>query len=194
MPAIKDNSKETFDDAVPDSSDTSLAVGSAGGTPPVVKTRAGGDGFFHPYKKGQGKVTRLSTAAAAAGILALTCNWLYSNLSITLGDALVSGGRTREAAVSLGRNISLLSATLIFLIGAFFAWRMMNSPRGADFLITTDHEMNKVNWASRKELFGSTRVVVIFLFFICIFLFCADIFFGWFFHVIGVLKTGPFAS
>ena len=42
----------------------------------------------------------------------------------------------------------------------------MNKPTNVDFLIATDSEMKKVNWTSRKELIGSTKVVIIFMFLI----------------------------
>ena len=47
----------------------------------------------------------------------------------------------------------------------------MNKPSNVDFLIATDSEMKKVNWTSRKELIGSTKVVIIFMFLIALFLF-----------------------
>ena len=37
----------------------------------------------------------------------------------------------------------------------------MNKPSNVDFLIATDSEMKKVNWTTKGELFGSTRVVVV---------------------------------
>ena len=67
----------------------------------------------------------------------------------------------------------------------------MNKPTNADFLIATDSEMKKVNWTTKGELFGSTRVVILFLFFIAIFLFLADQVLQLFFYMINVLKIKP---
>jgi preprotein translocase subunit SecE len=69
---------------------------------------------------------------------------------------------------------------------------MMNKPNNADFLIATDSEMKKVNWTSRRELFGSTKVVIIFMFLIAFLLFAFDIIFGYLFYFLDVLKTKPF--
>jgi preprotein translocase SecE subunit len=52
--------------------------------------------------------------------------------------------------------------------------------------------MKKVNWTSKKELIGSTKVVIIFMLLIAFLLFGFDVVFGYFFHLIGVLQTGPF--
>jgi preprotein translocase subunit SecE len=68
----------------------------------------------------------------------------------------------------------------------------MNKPANADFLIATDSEMKKVNWTSRKELIGSTKVVIVFMFLIAMLLFLFDIIFGYLFYFMGVLKSSPF--
>ena len=55
-----------------------------------------------------------------------------------------------------------------------------------------DSEMKKVNWTSRQELIGSTKIVIIFVFLITAILFGIDIIFGYVFHWIGILKQAPF--
>ena len=61
---------------------------------------------------------------------------------------------------------------------AWICWVVLNKPRNVDFLIATDSEMKKVNWTSRKELIGSTKIVIIFMFLIAAFLFSVDQIFG----------------
>jgi preprotein translocase subunit SecE len=61
-----------------------------------------------------------------------------------------------------------------------------------DFLIATDSEMKKVNWTTRAELMGSTKVVIFFVLLISAFLFMLDVIFGYFFQLIKVLEFGPF--
>ena len=39
--------------------------------------------------------------------------------------------------------------------------------------------MKKVNWTTRKELIGSTKVVILFMFFIALLLFVFDMIFGY---------------
>ncbi|RNC82861.1 MAG: preprotein translocase subunit SecE [Phycisphaera sp.] len=60
--------------------------------------------------------------------------------------------------------------------------------RSVDFLIATDGEMKKVNWSTRKEVQGSTIVVVIASFLLAFAIFVVDYGFGAFFKLIGVLQ------
>ena len=64
----------------------------------------------------------------------------------------------------------LLTAALIW-----FAWRLVNLPTFADFLIATEAEMNKVSWTSRRRLVQDTIVVMTTLIFMTVFLFVVDI-------------------
>ncbi len=74
------------------------------------------------------------------------------------------------------------------LLYSFFAWRLMNKPGNVDFLIATDGEMKKVNWTSKRELIGSTKVVILFMFAIAIILFVLDLLFNTVFYSIRVLN------
>ena len=147
------------------------------GSPPVERRPGDGRGFFTIYKKGQGYWTRMGTAFAAFGISALFGNFLYHQL---------------RAWFHVSKTTSLGIAVAISAALALFAWRMMNKPGNVDFLIATDSEMKKVNWTTRKELIGSTKVVIIFVLLISAILFVIDVLFGYFFHLIRVLEFGPF--
>ncbi len=61
--------------------------------------------------------------------------------------------------------------------------------RTCEFLIATDGEMKKVNWSTRKEIIGSTWVVVFACFLIAAFLFGIDFVFALFFRAVNVLET-----
>jgi preprotein translocase subunit SecE len=141
-------------------------------------------GFFHIYKSGQGYWTRMGTALGAGLIAALTANFLYQNMPIWLQGAGVAATRTKAMSI-------YIIGGLLALFGLFVFW-IMNKPGNADFMIATDSEMKKVNWTSKKELIGSTKVVIIFMFVIAFLLFAFDIIFGYLFYGIGVLKTKPF--
>lgn len=79
-------------------------------------------------------------------------------------------------------------AALIFLIGAIVIFHFVGrKPGTVDFLIATDGEMRKVNWSTKKEIYGSTMVVVTATFLIAGFLFAVDAGFSSFFRLIGVL-------
>jgi len=132
--------------------------------------------FFRIYKPGQGYWTRLGTIAGSALVLVLVIQLLYTRLDL----------------LGVPRRINTVVTAVIAIASALLLWRVLNKPSVVDFLIATESEMRKVNWTSRKDLFGSTKVVIFFMFLIAAALFCIDIVFGYFFHIIGVLQQGPF--
>jgi preprotein translocase subunit SecE len=96
------------------------------------------------YKRGQGKYTRMISALGGSVIVAIGCLQLY---------------RTLDAA-----DISLWVETMV-PVGLFIAlsvlmmW-MVNKPNIADFMISAEGEMKKVNWSTRQEVVVSTVVVI----------------------------------
>jgi preprotein translocase SecE subunit len=159
-------------------------------------------GFFTIYKSGQGYWTRMGTAAAAALLAVLAMGFLYQELPVPLISTFTPTGM--EKLSSADRELALKHATKLadnttlaicaaFLVGfSLLTFYLMNRPTNADFMIATDSEMKKVNWTSRKELVGSTKVVIAFMFMVAFFLFGLDILFGYFFKMLTVLKAGPF--
>ncbi len=78
----------------------------------------------------------------------------------------------------------------VMLLGSIAVyWFVGSNRRSVDFLINTDGEMRKVNWSTRKEIIGSTQVVIVAAFIIAAFLFLIDISFQQFFQFIGVLES-----
>src|SRR5450432_1639255 len=140
-----------------------------------------GSGFFTIYKHGQGYWTRLCTALGAALVLVMTVNFLWQNIPPYLLPTLTplnATGAQALAAAAKTRHIVMGICATVLLLGGLLLWRIINKPTNADFLIATDSEMKKVNWTSRKELIGSTKVVVFFMIIIAVMLFLVDIFFG----------------
>lgn len=139
-----------------------------------------GHGFFTIYKSGQGYWTRMGTAIGAVLLGLLITTQLYRYVPVLL--SLEGKTATRVA----------LGVAAAFAIGyTILAWYLINKPSHVDFLISTDSEMKKVNWTSRKELIGSTKVVIVFMLLIAVFLFACDLIFHTFFWLIGVLKVPP---
>jgi preprotein translocase SecE subunit len=66
---------------------------------------------------------------------------------------------------------------LLILSAIWLAWRAVNIPAFADFLIATEGEMNKVSWTTQKKLVQDTTVVLATVFLMAVFLFVVD--FGW---------------
>ncbi len=80
-------------------------------------------------------------------------------------------------------------AGLVLLIGAIIIfWVVGHKPTSAEFLIATDGEMKKVNWSTRREILGSTWVVIAASFILAAILYVVDLAFQWFFVSIDVLQ------
>jgi preprotein translocase SecE subunit len=165
-------------------------------TPPPPRAATGeGGGFFHIYKKGQGYWTRMGSAGAAAIIALLCIQFLYTHLNVWLYGFFDPGAGAGADAVahaeSMTKVASMVSCGVFLLAFAGLVYWLLNKPDYADFLIATDSEMKKVNWTSRQELMGSTKVVIIFMFLIAFLLFAFDLFFGYLFYFMDVLKSKP---
>ena len=147
-------------------------------------------GFFTIYKKGQGYWTRMCSAAAAGLIVILTASFVWQQLPPWLTPALTpdnATGAQLTLAAAKARNITLGVCGAILAGASLLAWYIMNKSGNVDFLIATDSEMKKVNWTSRRELIGSTKVVIIFMFLIAALLFMLDMYFTRVFYLAGVL-------
>jgi preprotein translocase SecE subunit len=96
------------------------------------------------YKRGQGKYTRMVSALGGAAIVALGCLQLYRTLNAADINMWV------ETMVPVGLFIAL---------SVLMIW-MVNKPSIADFMISAEGEMKKVNWSTRQEVAVSTVVVI----------------------------------
>jgi preprotein translocase subunit SecE len=161
--------------------------GGGGGGASAAPRPGPGKGFFSIYKKGQGYWTRMGTALAAAFIALLFADFIYTQMNANPYSHPANGD-----PLYIPRKISAAVALAVLVALLYFAWRMMNKPSHVDFLIATDSEMKKVNWTTRKELMGSTKVVIFFVLLISALLFLLDVIFGYFFQLIKVLEFGPF--
>jgi preprotein translocase subunit SecE len=126
-------------------------------------------GFFTIYKPGQGKWVRWGTVAAMALLVLTGTYWL-------VGVELA----TREP---MPRTIA---GAVWTLVGAAVTFWLVNSPKMAEFLIMTESEMRKVSWPTRKDVIQATKVVIFSTIVLGIILYLVDVFFLWFFQIIGV--------
>jgi len=115
---------------------------------------------------------------AASAIVAWGAYFIYDRLQIYEGDAwwrlLITIGIPLAFAVVLGS----------------FAWRYSFAhPGTGDFMIATEGEMKKVSWSSRREIIGSTKVVILFTLAMALYLFAVDLGFQRLFQWMGVLKV-----
>ena len=141
-----------------------------------VRHREGG--LFKQYKPDQGKMTRTGTFIGAGAIVAWGAKFLYDRLQLFEG---VEGWR-----LLITTGIPILFAVVLGAI----AWRIIFAHRAtSDFMIATEGEMKKVSWSSRREIIGSTKVVIMFTILFAVLLFIVDLFFQNLFSSIGVLKV-----
>ncbi len=148
--------------------------------PPPVRTRNGGGdggGWFRQYKPEQGKATRMGTIFGAGALIAWGALFLYDRLQVYEGD---------EAwRLLITTGIPIVFAAVMF---AVVWWVAFVSRKSSDFMIATEGEMKKVSWSSRKEIVGSTKVVILFTILFAVFMFAVDVVFQNVFSWIGVLK------
>ena len=111
------------------------------------------------YKRSQGRITRQVTWAALAGGIAVGF-WRLSQTMVDHWD--------------WNRTVGLAVPTILAAIGCWVAYRLVNFPRFADFLIAVEAEMNKVSWPTRGELARSSLVVLFTIFVLAIVLFGFD--------------------
>jgi preprotein translocase SecE subunit len=97
----------------------------------------------------------------------------------------------QNVAIHLMNGAKTAVPLLIAFVTLWFAWRAVNVPTFAEFLIATEAEMNKVSWSTRKRLFQDTIVVLITTLLMTLFLLVVDLFWGWLLSrsTVGVLPS-----
>lgn len=126
------------------------------------------------YKRGQGYWTRMLSAIGAGMLVVTGIAWLWNQMSLITEHRLYWQG-------------GMVVAMVVFW-SVFLYW-ILNKPRVADFMIATEAEMKKVNWPTKKEIMGSTWVVITGTFLIAALLFVINLVFGAFFQAIGILDA-----
>jgi preprotein translocase SecE subunit len=109
------------------------------------------------------------------------------------GGASLAGTVTGAIPNPLFQPLYLQAAGVgvLLLVGSLgIYWLVGVRPSTSEFLINTDGEMKKVNWSSRKDIIGSTQVVIVWSVLIAAGLYLVDNVFAQFFTLIGVLQ-GP---
>jgi preprotein translocase subunit SecE len=74
------------------------------------------------------------------------------------------------------------------ICGAIGYWLLCVNQRLVEFFIATESEMKKVNWSSKKEIMGSTWVVIGVTVFLAVLCFVCDTLFAKLFQLMKVLE------
>jgi preprotein translocase subunit SecE len=124
------------------------------------------------YKRNQGRLTRQLTAGALI-LIALAGGYIMARGPLAGSDQWV-------------RSVFPLAFVGIL---SWLAFRLVNLPRFAEFLISVEAEMAKVSWPSKQELFRATSVVIGSMAFLTLVLFLFDAFWAWLLTTLGVVVT-----
>jgi len=130
------------------------------------------------YKRNQGRRVRQWTGVAVAAIFVFGARAFHNSILADL-----------ESAETITQGIQTGIAFGIAAAGIWFAYRLVNYPRFADFLISVQAEMDKVTWVSWKELMRSTIVVIVCMSFIGVLLYLYDYLWTYLFRLVDVLKV-----
>ena len=133
------------------------------------------------YKPNQGTYTRWGTFAGAGILILAGADFLYDQLGVF---------RSPDQSWTLWLQVGI---PLVAVAGLGFAvyWISFVNRKACDFMIATEGEMKKVSWSSRREIIGSTKVVIAFTLLLTLVLFVVDLIFMAFFSWINVLKGAP---
>jgi preprotein translocase SecE subunit len=128
------------------------------------------------YKRTQGQRVRRGTIL---GILILAGSGLYTLLSHKILETAsanweVSLPFTHGKTLLLLPDVRFTVPLLLAAAALWFAYRVVNFPAFADFLIATEAELNKVSWTTRKRLVQDTIVVLVTMLLLTGFLFVMD--------------------
>ena len=177
--------------------DWSVSAASAEGAPAVGSrvTFFNDDQVNEPNELGTAEVIEYTASAAGRA------SFKVKNLDEPLKDRITEANFVRTqgftAAISSPRGNDIFDPVylqagfvgVVLLFGAGLVYWFVGLRRGtAEFLIATDNEMKKVNWSTRREIVGSTWVVITATFLLATMLFVVDFMFSRFFSLIHVLE------
>jgi preprotein translocase SecE subunit len=144
-------------------------------------------GWFNArsYKANQGRLVRRLTMAGTLIVVITGVVALYDHKSLSgnwrvrlpYTEDLISEGHRLVA--TLLPDIRYTVPILLIALGLWIAWRAVNFPAFADFLIATEAELNKVSWVTRRRLVQDTIVVLVTLVLFAVFLLLIDQLWGW---------------
>lgn len=122
------------------------------------------------FKPSQGRVVRQVTAATVATIMIAAAWRLRATILIE-----------ESGPISLGIPLGIMT------VGLWFAYRLVNWPPFANFLISVEAELDKVSWADWGYLKRATAVVLVVMFAMGAYLYIADFVWQQLFGAVGFL-------
>ena len=123
------------------------------------------------YKRTQGRRVRQTTAG-------LVIVW------VVYGCYTLANGPLLDAT----REVRFAVPAVLGVVLSWLAYRAVNIPQFADFLIAVEVETKKISWPTMQRCFRAGAVVIVTMFFMAAMLFLYDQVWIWLFEKIGVLK------
>jgi preprotein translocase subunit SecE len=126
------------------------------------------------YKPTQGRIIRQVTWACAALLLVLLA-FEVSNTGwvVNLFKRGLTGGH-------------YMLFVLLAASGVWFAYRLVNYPKFADFLISVEAEMNKVSWPDKHQIWRASIVVIAVILAMAVMLYAFDLIWTGLFQFLGI--------
>lgn len=155
----------------------------------LVQTEEQGWFTMAPYKRSQGQRVRRGTIMgilllAGAGIFTLIEHGTLPHAAWRVTVPFTNGAYF----VILLPDVQITLPLLLAFAAFWVAYRVVNFPVFADFLIATEAELNKVSWTSRRRLIQDTIVVLVTVLLLTIFLFAVDQLWAFVLHKVGVVQ------
>ena len=119
--------------------------------------------------------------------------WLVSFVTPEPSQDLLDAGEKITGLAALPQYLQsdvlplYIVGGIIALLGIWFAFRIVNMPKVAEFLIAVEAEMSKVSWPNNKEVYVTTIVVITVMMIFCVLLAIYDLVWHYLFHWMGVL-------
>jgi preprotein translocase SecE subunit len=92
-----------------------------------------------------------------------------------IGVPQPAAGTLTYRSLTLLPSVQFTVPLLMLAAGIWLAWRIVNVPAFADFLIATEAEMNKVSWTTQRRLVQDTMVVLVTVVLMAFYLFGMDV-------------------
>ncbi len=131
------------------------------------------------YKSGQGYWVRMMSAIGYGLLLLMGLVWIWN---LTLKFRFFEWEQI---------YVQMTAVILVGLVFGFLAYYLFGrKPAVVEFMIATEGEMKKVNWSSKRELWSSTKAVILLTLFIALACWVLDLGFARFFSWVDVLHEG----
>lgn len=178
--ATTSGSALTMDESSKEGLHESSSTGRSGGRGPEGRPRGFEGGFLDRYKPEQG--ARVRGVSLAAGLLLAfgAAQFVYRYVAVIRDPA-----RVWTQIIALGLPLAVGGG-----LGLLAYWLTYSRRSTSDFLIATEGELRKVSWSSRREVWGSTKVVIVITLIFAVLTGLVDLIFFKAFQVMGVLKEG----